>query len=130
MSTWQSQSSDSEIAPNLIRNVEPSEVNTRRDNLVNSGLEDYRFYFEQAGILVIDPLAWKDDGMIGRRSGHAFEIKETQYAELQQEKGTVWQKLTKLPWPMWQLVLLCGLGAMVQGWDEAAVNGGKYTQTL
>lgn len=26
------------------------------------------------------------------------------------------------------IVLLCGLGAMVQGWDEAAVNGGNTKQ--
>ena len=34
-------------------------------------------------------------------------------------------KRWKQPWRMWNLVLLCALGACVQGWDESAVNGGQ-----
>ena len=42
------------------------------------------------------------------------------------DHGPIWRRLIAQPWSMIQLILLCGVGAMVQGWDEAAVNGGKY----
>lgn len=35
------------------------------------------------------------------------------------------KKKWRLPRPLWRLVTLCALGALVQGWDEAAVNSAQ-----
>ena len=35
------------------------------------------------------------------------------------------RKKWRLPWPLWRLVTLCALGALVQGWDESAVNSAQ-----
>lgn len=34
-------------------------------------------------------------------------------------------KKWRLPRPLWRQVTLCALGALIQGWDEAAVNGAQ-----
>ena len=42
------------------------------------------------------------------------------------------RKKWNLPWPLWRLVTLCALGALVQGWDESAINSAQlfYQETL
>ena len=40
-------------------------------------------------------------------------------------KWTTRMKKWRLPWPLWRLVTLCALGALVQGWDESAVNSAQ-----
>lgn len=44
------------------------------------------------------------------------------------DKSRYWKIDTKkwrLPWPLWRLVTLCALGALVQGWDQSAVNSAQ-----
>ena len=36
-----------------------------------------------------------------------------------------WRIFTRQKWRVHALVLCCSLGAMIQGWDESAVNGGN-----
>lgn len=43
----------------------------------------------------------------------------------QRRRWKVSRKKWRLPWPLWRLVALCALGALVQGWDEAAVNSAQ-----
>lgn len=34
-----------------------------------------------------------------------------------------WHKWRALPWQQWQILVLCAMGATIQGWAEAAFNG-------
>lgn len=44
--------------------------------------------------------------------------------EREKENSPYWLGLPRLPWRVYALVICCSLGAVVQGWDETAINGG------
>ena len=120
------------LPPNPLHAFREEEIDARKDELVRCGLEDYGRYFDQAAIIAQAPFAWRSGGELARDSGHALAISERQYEEFEKDIGSVQHKLRAQPWAMWQLILVCALGAMVQGWDEAAVNGGPslYPQCI
>lgn len=53
-----------------------------------------------------------------RDDGLSLTPEETEI--LRQEATTEWRH----PRALWQLVILCAIGAATQGWDESAVDGG------
>lgn len=93
--------------------------------------------FEKALFLAQNPDAFNTE----RDDGLSLTETETKMLELDREpdkpvaskRGRVFPRFHKtdfgkwsnLPWPMWRLALLCALGGVVQGWDEAAVNGAQ-----
>lgn len=100
--------------------------------LVNSG---NRELFLKAILLVSDPDAFKQ-----RDDNLTLEEEEQKMLELDSEPEKpdskpntrfpqFWRydrhKWGHLPWPLWRIILLCAIGAVVQGWDEAAVNGAQ-----
>ena len=113
------------IPPNPLRDFSEEEIEARKNNLVKCGLQDYQRYFDQAAIIAQSPLAWYSGGELAIDSGHELAVDRSQYKEFEKDLGSIKDKLKAQPWAMWQLILVCSLGAMVQGWDEAAVNGGK-----
>ena len=86
-----------------------------------SGLDDDQRYFLKAGFIAQGDDAFASDSADGPRG--LFLTKEEQDC-LIEEKTRRW----KHPGALWRLVALCALGAAVQGWDEAAVDGGMILQ--
>ena len=115
------------LPPNPLRGFNEEEIEVRKNDLVGCGLQDYQRYFDQAAIIAQSPLAWYSGGELAIDSSHPLAINDVQYMEFEKDHlGSIREKLKAQPWAMWQLILVCSLGAMVQGWDEAAVNGGKF----
>jgi hypothetical protein len=80
-------------------------------------LDDYKHYFMKAAFLAQSDEAFNGnhgDGPLG-----LFLSDEEEFCLLE-EKTNRW----KQPRALWQLVALCAIGAITQGWDEAAVDGG------
>lgn len=46
------------------------------------------------------------------------------------EDSSIWERLKQQPLRLYGHVLCCGLGAIVQGMDESAINGGEYAAKL
>ena len=55
----------------------------------------------------------RDDGL---------SLVEDEISSLREEKERRW----KHPRTLWQLVILCAIGAATQGWDESAIDGCKH----
>ena len=80
-----------------------------------TGLEVYSLYFEKGAFIAQNDRAFegtRDDGL-----SLTAEEKES----LNRETTSRWRQ----PRALWQLVILCAIGAATQGWDESAVDGGK-----
>ena len=80
-----------------------------------TGLEVYGLYFEKGAFIAQNERAFegtRDDGL-----SLTAEEKES----LERETMSRWRQ----PRTLWQLVILCAIGAATQGWDESAVDGGK-----
>ena len=80
-----------------------------------AGLEIYGLYFEKGAFIAQNDRAFegpRDDGL-----SLADEEKES----LDRETTSQWSQ----PRTLWQLMILCAIGAATQGWDESAVDGGK-----
>lgn len=80
-----------------------------------TGLKDYHSHFLKGAFLA------QNDGAF--TSAHADGLMLTQEEQecLRQERNNRWRH----PRALWQLVALCAVGAVVQGWDESAIDGGK-----
>lgn len=87
----------------------------------HAGLDDYKTYFLKAGFIAQNDEAFKCDP-----DDRPFQLSLSPEEErcLDEEKTRRW----KHPGALWRLVALCALGAVVQGWDEAAVDGGMLFQ--
>ena len=88
-----------------------------------AGLNDDEVYFLKAGFI-----AQSDEAFTGDPNDGPFQLTLTQPEKtcLREEKTRRW----KHPGALWRLVALCALGAAVQGWDEAAVDGGMSRQQV
>ena len=87
----------------------------------DAGLTDYSSYFLKAGFV-----AQSDDAFNCPTDGTplGLSLSTDEMTCLEEEKTRRW----KHPGALWRLVALCALGAAVQGWDEAAVDGGMLFQ--
>ena len=85
------------------------------DFIDESGLSIYREYFLKGAFLAQNDSAFeslRDDNLA---------LTDEERASLQQEKTRRW----KHPRALWQLIILCAIGAATQGWDESAIDGGR-----
>ena len=85
----------------------------------NTGLGRFQLEFEYGSALAHDPWAFEVGGSL------ETSLTDEQKLSLDREKAGIGKQLSHLPWAMWQLVLLCALGAATQGWDETVINGGN-----
>lgn len=83
-------------------------------------LDDYKLYFMKAAFLAQSDEAF--DGNPG--DGPLGLFLSNEEVCLLEEKTNRW----KQPRALWQLVALCAIGAVTQGWDEAAVDGGMISR--
>ena len=86
----------------------------------HTGLDDYKNYFMKAAFL-----AQSDEAFQGNHGDGPLGLSLSQDEEfcLREERTNRW----KQPRALWQLVALCAIGAVTQGWDEAAVDGGTIS---
>ena len=78
-------------------------------------LETFTPFFEKGAFIAQNDRAFegtRDDGL---------SLTDEEKEILQQEATSRWRH----PRALWQLVILCAIGAATQGWDESAVDGGK-----
>ena len=78
-------------------------------------LEFYSLFFEKGAFIAQNDRAFevtRDDGL---------SLTDEERESLNRETTSQWRQ----PRTLWQLVLLCAIGAATQGWDESAVDGGK-----
>ena len=78
-------------------------------------LEFYSLYFEKGAFIAQNDRAFegtRDDGL---------SLEDEEKESLDRETRSRWRQ----PRTLWQLVILCAIGAATQGWDESAVDGGK-----
>ncbi|MCJ1427554.1 Solute carrier 2 (Facilitated glucose transporter) member 8 [Sticta canariensis] len=103
-------------------------------------LWDYKKYFRKGMFLAQHPQA-HTDGKVQYLAdelglGPSISLKPTkrEYTCLKRDEidttdePRTWKtdkKKWRLPRPLWRLVTLCALGALIQGWDEAAVNSAQ-----
>ena len=104
-------------------------------------LWDYENHFRKGMFLAQHPQALDTDKRVRYLAdelglGPSTDLKPThrEYSCLKRDKIDTadeprkWKtdmKKWRLPWPLWRLVTLCALGALIQGWDEAAVNSAQ-----
>ena len=113
-----------EIPANPLNNIATDVVHRRKLRLLSNGLADEKRCFDQAQVLLRSPFQWRDHSL--RNDTEACQaLTDRERKSFEDDQGSIWDRLKAQPWSMMQLILLCGLGAMVQGWDEAAVNGGE-----
>ena len=101
--------------------LDEEEVNSRVDEFIQeTGLGLYRQLLLKGAFIAQNDRAFdspRDDNL-------SLTTKES--TSLQQEETKRW----KHPWGLWQLVILCAVGAATQGWDESAIDGGKALQYM
>ncbi|KAJ9645677.1 hypothetical protein H2201_007506 [Coniosporium apollinis] len=97
-------------------------INEEVDRFVElSGLLDDHEYLRRGAFLAQDSQAFdhlRTDGLTLRK-----DMREAAYLALEKSE----RKLDKFKqtWQLYFLVVMCSLGAAVQGWDETAVNGAQ-----
>lgn len=84
-----------------------------------SGLLDDESYIRRGAILAQDRQAHKKTP---KRVALREEKYEEHYLDLEMSKQH--KDRFKQTWTLYALVILCSIGAAVQGWDESAVSGG------
>lgn len=97
----------------------------------HTGIEDiYRHHFERGMFIAQNPKALDDPKY--RTDGLTLTDEEARCLKLDRiatsDENESWRmdmKKWKLPAPLWRLVMLCALGAVVQGWDESAINSAQ-----
>ncbi|KAF2814572.1 putative MFS myo-inositol transporter [Mytilinidion resinicola] len=86
-----------------------------------SGLTDYSSHIRRGCFLAQDRNAFPKEKP--RHDG--LTLTPDERARLDLEQSTRRVDKFKQPFRLWAVVLLCSLGAAVQGWDETAVNGAQ-----
>ena len=101
--------------------LDEEEVNSRVDEFIReTGLSLYRQYILKGAFIAQNDRAFdspRDDNL---------SLTDEESTSLQQEETKRW----KHPRSLWQLVILCAVGAATQGWDESAIDGGKTSQYM
>lgn len=92
-----------------------------QDFVGTTGLDLWQSFFLKGAFLAQDKKSFGANFNTQRDDGLSLTEQECKYLRI--EKTTGWK--LKQPWALWRLVALCALGAAVQGWDEAAVAGGR-----
>lgn len=85
-----------------------------------SSLQNYRDWIVNGAYLAQDPKA-------------ELDFKDRDHpAIVTRDLGnlSIWERLKQQPLRLYGHVFCCGLGAIVQGMDESAVNGGQYAVKL
>lgn len=99
--------------------LEEEEVQNRVDEFVQeTGLSLYHQYFLKGAFI-----AQNDRAFDGPRDDNLLLL-DDERTSLHEEETRRW----KHPRELWQLVILCAVGAATQGWDESAVDGGKLSR--
>ena len=99
--------------------LDEEEVNNTVDDFIReTSLGLYRQYFLKGAFV-----AQNDRAFDGPRDDN-LSLTEEESTSLEQEETRRW----KHPRTLWQLVILCAIGAATQGWDESAIDGGKASQ--
>lgn len=93
-----------------------------------TGIEDHYRLFFQKGMFIAQNGQLLDHPEYFPH-GLSITDEEREFLELDAiDKGETWAmnlKKWRLPGPLWRLVTLCAIGAVVQGWDESAVNSAQ-----
>lgn len=96
--------------------LDEEEVNSRVDEFIReTGLSLYRQYILKGAFIAQNDRAFdspRDDNL---------SLTDEESTSLQQEETKRW----KHPRSLWQLVILCAVGAATQGWDESAIDGAQ-----
>ena len=99
--------------------LDEGEMNSIVDDFIHeTSLSLYRQHFLKGAFI-----AQNDRAFDGPREDN-LSLTEEESTSLQQEETRRW----KHPRTLWQLVILCAIGAATQGWDESAIDGGKAPQ--
>ena len=100
--------------------LDEEEINSRVDEFIQeTGLGLYRQSFLKGAFI-----AQNDRAFDGPREDN-LSLEDEERTSLKEEETRRW----KHPRSLWQLVILCAVGAATQGWDESAVDGGKVSQS-
>ena len=95
---------------------EEAEVRSEVKNFMEeTTLGFYSLYFEKGAFIAQNDRAFegtRDDGL---------SLTDEERESVNRETTSQWRQ----PRTLWQLVILCAIGAATQGWDESAVDGGK-----
>ena len=124
--------------------LSPVEMENKLNSLMDSTeLLPYKDYFRKGMFLAQHPQALDTDekvqyleGELKPLLGQSISLQPTkrELKYLKRDRIDItdeprnWKmdmKKWRLPWPLWRLVILCALGALVQGWDESAVNSAQ-----
>lgn len=89
----------------LFRNVE--------DFLRDANLSNYVLLFQRGALIAQDPPAFES----------IAELDETEKQALRNEVLHKWRQ----PWALYFTVILCSIGAAVQGWDQTGSNGANLS---
>lgn len=96
--------------------LEEAEVRSEVSKFIaETSLETFTLFFEKGAFIAQNERAFdgtRDDGL---------SLTDEEKEILDQEATSQWRH----PRALWQLVMLCAIGAATQGWDESAVDGGK-----
>ncbi|CAZ85640.1 unnamed protein product [Tuber melanosporum] len=105
------------ILANPLAHFRPAELEALgRNFVVEKGLDaKYRELFQRAALLAQNPLSFRDEDSEFRTNPRLGAEREA----LERELTHRWDQ----PKSLYALVVMCSLGAAVQGWDETAVNG-------
>lgn len=100
----------------------------------DTGLDNYKARLSRGMFLAQSPFAYRNRNP----GGHTLGPEEKRSLEFEDvpvktpghmKSARVWtidfKKWNNISPQLWRLVLLCALGAVVQGWDQAAVNGAQ-----
>ena len=96
--------------------LDEAEIYTKvKDFIEETRLHLYHQLFLKGAFLAQSDAAFdnpRDDGL---------SLDDDEILSLREEKERRW----KHPRTLWQLVILCAIGAATQGWDESAIDGCK-----
>ena len=96
--------------------MEEEEVRSEVKNfMTETSLGLYSRYLEMGAFI-----AQNDRAFEGTRDDD-LSLTDEERESLHRETTSQWRQ----PRTLWQLVILCAIGAATQGWDESAVDGGK-----
>ena len=98
----------------------PDELDRKVDDFLNeTGIDGRRDDIRKGAFLAQDDQAFNRD-----RPDIGLSLSPEEKADMELEASSKW-KPWKQPRKLQVLIFLCGIGATVQGWDEAVVGVGK-----